>query len=246
MRRSVGLGIGAVVLSITVGVLVGLVIHTGMTQRAGDPVASTTSTRASVPSSSGLLGDATSLPDAPADPVDPGPSGASEPWLRSLAPVTEASGADPTRSTVTETVTESPATSTTATGSTTRAAHSTTSPSPTVAPSTTPRSTRVTATSTSVLRTTVSTRSGTSDTITADPGHDSPDGPCGTLGEKSSTSDGATLYCQHDQQDGSLRWRAVTNGGGCLNRTMTGTGLDGQQYDCRRSTNGLNYWRPAR
>jgi hypothetical protein len=90
------------------------------------------------------------------------------------------------------------------------------------------------------------TTSGTAGSVTAHPGQDSPDGPCSTLGAKSSTSGGATLFCQHDQTDGSLRWRAVTNGGGCLNQTMTGTGVDGKHYACRRDTNGLNYWRPAR
>jgi hypothetical protein len=56
---------------------------------------------------------------------------------------------------------------------------------------------------------------------------------------------GATLFCQHDQIDGSLRWRAVTNGGGCLNRTMTGTGLDGHRYACRLGAGGLNHWKRA-
>jgi hypothetical protein len=34
----------------------------------------------------------------------------------------------------------------------------------------------------------------------------------------------------------------VTAGGGCLNRTMTGIGLDGHRYACREGAGGLNHW----
>ncbi|GGL90572.1 hypothetical protein [Nakamurella endophytica] len=69
-----------------------------------------------------------------------------------------------------------------------------------------------------------------------------PAAACPALGQRIETATG-TAYCQHDQRDGTLRWRPVTDGGGCLNRTMTGTGADGRQYRCARASDGLNYWR---
>lgn len=53
------------------------------------------------------------------------------------------------------------------------------------------------------------------------------------------------MYCQHDQGDQSLRWRAVTDAGGCVSQTMTGIGVDGKNYACRLAANGLNYWVPV-
>jgi hypothetical protein len=34
----------------------------------------------------------------------------------------------------------------------------------------------------------------------------------------------------------------VVAGGGCLSQTMTGIGLDGHHYACRRGAFGLNHW----
>lgn len=69
-------------------------------------------------------------------------------------------------------------------------------------------------------------------------------GPCPTLGDRT-TIGAVTAYCQHDQQDGRLRWRLVVDGGGCLNRTMTGVGADGRHYACRLGPAGLEHWRPV-
>jgi len=235
MRRSVGLAIGAVVLSVTVGVLVGLVIHAGMTQRAGDAATTPPPTLASSQSAPGALREPSSVVGSSLESSDAGSSGSAGPWLASLTPVTDASGDVPTSSAVPAGTSSTPA----ATPSTTAS-----SPSRSVSRSTPATSGHVT-TSNRVIVTTA-TASGTAGTTdTAAPGRDGPGGRCGTLGEKSSTPDGATLFCQHDQTDGRLRWRAVTNGGGCLNQTMTGTGVDGEAYACRRDANGLNYWRPA-
>ena len=58
----------------------------------------------------------------------------------------------------------------------------------------------------------------------------------------SGTASGATLFCQRNLQVGGLTWRPVVEGGGCLNKTMTGIGLDGHRYACRRGPGGLNHW----
>lgn len=230
MRRSVGLAVAAVVLAVTLGVLVGLVIHTGMAQRANDPPRTTASTGSSEPSASsetGVTGSRTV--DLPT------------PWQPSLTPVpdtptgssvasTESTGNPAGPAAVATTGSSSPATTSAGTASSTPATRTATV---TVTASSTRSTTGSTATSTTATATT--TRSGAQ----------VPGGPCDTLGQRSATATGATLYCQHDQSDGALRWRPVTDGGGCLNRTMTGIGLDGRHYVCRTGPDGLNHWQPA-
>jgi hypothetical protein len=70
-------------------------------------------------------------------------------------------------------------------------------------------------------------------------------GPCPTLAARAADAAGTTLYCQVDRADRTLRWRAVINGGGCLNQSMTGTAADGLAYRCRLDASGLNHWAPA-
>lgn len=73
-------------------------------------------------------------------------------------------------------------------------------------------------------------------------GGDVPGGRCNQLGQESATASGATLFCQRNLDGPGLAWRAVVEGGGCLNQTMTGIGLDGHRYACRRGPGGLNHW----
>lgn len=272
MRRAVGLSIAAVVLSVTLGVLIGLVIHTGMSERA-DHSGSQPGTSAPVTDASG----SNSLPQPPSDAPGNGAGQASptlpDPWSVEVTPVTD----DPTGSPGAVRSTDAGGQTADTPDSTTLTATSTPSGrSPGITghtPSTASRTSatghhRASRTPSSTLRTptiisstvggpgtgsTGSTGSGAASrstgvpasTVTAGPGSDRPDRPCGTLGEKSAMRSGATLFCQHDQTDGSLRWRAVTNGGGCLNQTMTGTGLDGHRYACRLGVGGLNHWKRA-
>lgn len=256
MNRRMGLAVAAVVLSLTIGVLVGLVIHTGMQQRADrDQVPSSppvTETTRDIPASDPADGE------VPVESTSDGSASVAAEAAAGAVPADDTGGsrADPPV-TSTRTVTVTPS------GTATSAGPTTTAGSPAGTSARTGRATATTTTTTTgtrrptIVRTTVTgtpaggtaagttTTAGTttsSTTPSPHPGADSPDGPCGTLGQKSSTASGATLYCQHDQRDGSLRWRAVTEGGGCLNRTMTGIGLDGHRYACREGAGGLNHW----
>jgi hypothetical protein len=257
-----GLAVAAVVLSLTLGVLIGLVIHTGMQQRADRHPGPSTRT---VPAgSTGSDSDAGSEPggddggpwDASPGPGDGDPGGVSDGTDGAgVMPTGGAVGTGDPTPTSTRTVTVMP--SRTSTAGVSAAARSATATStsarrtPATTSSTLPTIVRTTVSGTATATTgtasgstgTATRTSGTSSTAaSAHPGTDSPGGRCSTLGQKSSTASGATLYCQHDQQDGTLRWRAVTDGGGCLNRTMTGIGLDGHRYACRVGAGGLNHW----
>lgn len=257
MNRRAGLAIAAVVLSLTVGVLTGLVIHTGMQQRADRHPAP--STQAVPAGSTGSRSDPGPDPGDDGDPpwdrasaaVDGDPAGGQDGAAGALPTSSAASTADPApTSTRTVTVTPSRTSSSAAGASSGQSASGTSSPTRRTRTTTTSRLPTIvrttvsgTATGTATTSGTATRTSGTSSAAPSPhPGADSPGGRCSTLGQKSSTASGATLYCQHDQQDGTLRWRAVTDGGGCLNRTMTGIGLDGHRYACRIGAGGLNHW----
>lgn len=74
------------------------------------------------------------------------------------------------------------------------------------------------------------------------PGSDTAGAPCPTLADRSGDAAGTTLYCQVDQGDRTLRWRAVVDKGGCLNQSMTGIGVDGREYACRLDDSERNHW----
>jgi hypothetical protein len=196
MSKTVGWAVGGAIVSITLGVLVGLVLHTGQTQRA-----------------------------------TPLPSAASSPSPR----VTETGEhAGPTNTTqgeprpsVTVTTSTTPSTSMTLSTGT---APSSSSPPPSP-PSSSPRVTE-----------TGEYAGPTNTTREGEPGGDAAGGPCPKLAAKSSDADGTTLYCQVDQDDRVLRWRAVVDKGGCLSQSMTGVGADGLEYRCRLDDSGLNHW----
>jgi hypothetical protein len=260
MHRRMGLTVAAVVLSLTLGVLVGLVIHTGMQQRADrDPTPSSPAvtgtvaderTEASDPADGVVPGESSDAESAPADtgppagavPVDDTGTSRSEPPVTSTRTVTVTPSG-----TATSAARTSPATSTARTSSPTGRTTTSSSRQLTIVRTTVTAGTSASGTRSLGTGATTGTAGTTPATTSAaapspHPGKDSPDGRCSKLGEKSSTASGATLYCQHDQQDGTLRWRAVTDGGGCLNRTMTGIGLDGHRYACRIGAGGLNHW----
>lgn len=245
MRRPVGLAVAAVVLSVTLGVLIGLVIHAGMVERADrqppiTPGTAPPGTAESAESAESLVtGDETAASPPPWQPSltpvsDPvidgasavGPGGSSSADTGSASPQAAAGSSSPQDTSVSSTAADT-------TPST--AANPVASPGTGAAATTATRTPGGTATG-------APGRPSTGSTVTAHTGSDVPDGPCSTLGARSATSGGATLYCQHDQADGSLRWRPITNGGGCLNRTMTGIGLDGHRYACREGAGGLNHW----
>ncbi len=68
---------------------------------------------------------------------------------------------------------------------------------------------------------------------------------CNALGDKGTATGGSTVFCQRDFSNGSLAWRGVVDGGGCLSKKMTGIGTDGQRYRCRPDRSGLDHWRRA-
>lgn len=68
------------------------------------------------------------------------------------------------------------------------------------------------------------------------------DGVCAEFGTRADPEGTATLYCQHDDHDGTLRWRAVVAGGACLSRTMAGVDDLGVQYRCRAAGAHANHW----
>jgi hypothetical protein len=72
------------------------------------------------------------------------------------------------------------------------------------------------------------------------------DAACAEFGARTDSEGTATLYCQHDPRDGSLRWRAVVAGGGCLSKSMTGVDDAGVRYRCRAAGHGQNHWVPTR
>jgi hypothetical protein len=68
------------------------------------------------------------------------------------------------------------------------------------------------------------------------------DETCVEFGARADPEGIATLYCQHDDHDGTLRWRAVVAGGACLSRSMSGVDELGVQYRCRAAGQHLNRW----
>lgn len=240
MGHRLAVVLAAVVLSITIGVLVGLVVHTSRSVRATDV---TTPQSAAALQSSPLQTSplqSSPLQSSPArtnagQPAHPGSADPSSALVRRVP----GAGSDHTRVGSSPTATSGAVTP--------GAAPSTTSIDPA---STTPRGGKtsfVTAplsssAATSPAPATPSTNAAPSSPGPAAPGSDVPNAPCAPFGARSSTAAGVTVYCQHDQGDQSLRWRAVTDAGGCVSQTMTGIGVDGKHYACRRAANGLNYW----
>lgn len=227
MRRSVGLAIGAAVVSVTIGVLVGVVIHAGLVQRADSQMppafspeqtdSSTMTESESTDLSTPALGAGPTEPSfsvAPTSPVtDPDPTELSSPL-----PLSQGFG---------------PA----------EIAPDQTATTPTTGASAPSSATAATSTSTPVTRqSTVTVTSTITSGNTTQTGFNTASESCGTLGAKSSSSDGTTLYCQRDQTDGTLRWRSVSAGGGCLNQSMTGVGPDHATYVCQLGTDGRNHW----
>lgn len=92
-------------------------------------------------------------------------------------------------------------------------------------------------------RSTTTTRTTTA--ITPRGGQPAPGRPCPALGIKAGATGGFTVFCQRDFSNGTFAWRAVVDGGGCLSKRMTGIGTDGQLYRCRPDDRGLDHWRRA-
>lgn len=192
MSKAVGWAVGGAIVSITIGVLVGLVLHAGQLERADrlpppDAAAETS-----------VTGDApTSLPRPPTTSWTP----ASTPTPSMTPPDALSPGSSPGPP-VTDSADVMPPPET-ATGTTATTASTGTTPSP---------------------------------------GTDAAGAPCPELASRSSDVAGTTLYCQVDQVDRALRWRAVVDKGGCLSQSMTGIAADGRTYRCRLDDSGLNHW----
>lgn len=199
MNRAAGLAIGAAVLSVTVGVLIGIVIHAGQVERAGaSPASEFGSATETAPNSSDISSSPTSssLSGASLDGAAGGPE---------IVPSDGVTTSDDSQ---------------TASSST-----------PLTVPGTPPATTSDSAD--------VSTQTTTIEGASAD------GETCPSLAVRGADAAGTTLYCQVDQTDRTLRWRAVVNGGGCLNQTMTGVGADDVDYICRLDASGRNHWAPA-
>jgi hypothetical protein len=196
MRRGTGLAIGAGVVSVTIGVLVGLVLYVGQVQRAdrgpgATGPASTAMTTGTDSIAGSRTGDAAPAPAATGAVIEP-PAGTPS----SLPP----GGATSTPETGGDQLTDDTTPGTTTPGTTT----------------------------------------GTTTVPTTGP--NAADEPCAALAARTADAAGTTLYCQRDQVDGTLRWRAVVDRGGCLNQAMTGRSADGIDYHCRLDSTGNNHW----
>lgn len=228
MRRGTGIALTASALSITLGVLVGAVITIGTDSR-------TNSARPGVAASSAQI--------------------STDPVASSLGPL-PISQAPAAMSTV-GTVTVSPA----------PVSVPAPSLSPVVTASATPRTTarptHGTNTSRKPVPTLVYTTVNVAPDTTAIPPPGAPaaqgtggnhGGPgavvvagalCPQLGQKGTVAQGWNVFCQRDFRLGTLTWRPVVDGGGCLSKRMTGVGVDGQQYVCRADGARLDRWRRA-
>lgn len=191
MNRTVGFAVGGGILAITVGVLVGLVIHAGQVQRAS----------LSAPGEETL---------AQSSPV-----ASSTPFQQRQTPILQRQ--TPTRSEATTAVNPPPLDNGSEGDviSDSSSAHA--------------------------------AADGTADETPtpAAPDADAAGGPCPSLAVKSSDAVGTTLFCQVDQVDRTLRWRAVVDKGGCLNQKMVGVGADRVEYRCTLDASGQNHWAAA-
>lgn len=267
MAHRIAVIAAAVVFSLTIGVLVGVVVHAAQLQHADDrtPRVTTTTPPAggvsgpptgTSPSPGGTSssgdpatdsgGPATGSVTAPATlqtfPVDPviAQHGASSSAAVSTTVSTTVVTTPATSSSTAPTTGSSPATSTTGTTTSTRrpVVIYTTVGAPSSAPSSASSSGPVTTTTTAVIGPTT-----TPPPPTSAPGQgDVAGASCPVLGQQSATAAGVTLFCQSNQRGPGLAWREVVAGGGCLNRTMTGIGADGHHYACRLGDGGLNHW----
>jgi hypothetical protein len=258
MTHRIAVALAAIVFSLTIGVLVGVVVHTSAQQRAENN-GSNPSSPALIPTDSldassstvnatGLSSnepDPSSGTDAGSDPLTP--AGESEVVAAStVAASPSPSTTHPTRSTASTQVSSPSSTKASAKTSTTTTSRSAVvvyttigtppAPPPPDTPTKSSTSSQAHPSSSPVPRSTPPPTSRPA-------GGNVPGAPCSPLGAKSSTASGATLFCQRDQHGRrGLSWRAVVEGGGCLNVTMTGIGLDGHHYVCRRGPFGLNHW----
>lgn len=69
--------------------------------------------------------------------------------------------------------------------------------------------------------------------------------PCPDLGDKGTVAGGSNVFCQKNFANGTLAWRPVVDGGGCLSKRMRGIGIDGRHYACRPDGAGLDHWHPV-
>lgn len=245
----------AAALSVTVGVLIGIVLILGSKARQSASGSTPTSTVATETTASTVPGSAEDLTGAQIS-------------------VLPAASMPPTS--VTTSSIPAPASTTGSTATDPAAATASSRPAPARRTPTTATS-RVAATPPAIVHTTltigppprpvvpraVSTASASAPTVTSvapppatrtviaprqGPPHQgapAPGRPCPALGLKAKATGGFTVYCQRDFRNGSFAWRAVVNGGGCLSKRMTGIGTDGQLYRCRPDTRGLDHWRRA-
>lgn len=206
-------------LSVTLGVMIGIVIHAGQVERADDspPPFFGSSTSSEPPTSGDRPPAVTSIPAGGAS-LSPGSTAAPTQPRTAPTDLSSAPGTTPGAS-----LTGPPAGTTAAGATATDTAAADTA-----------------ATDTTSADTTATT--ATTDTVG---GIANAEEPCPSLATRSEDAAGTTLYCQVDQTDHTLRWRAVVDGGGCLNQTMTGVGADGVSYACRLDGSGHNHWAPA-
>ena len=233
----------AAALSVTVGVLIGIVLIIGGNARRQAivaPPSPVATAQVSGPLSAGNSTTAAISVLSPASSPAVSPPAVSSPAVVTSAPPAPVSspGAGPAATT------RPSATVTTRRPAPTRTA---TPPRPTATrPVIVFTTVTVAPTSSSISRATTSTVTPTQTTAAPPPdGTPAAGRPCAALGDKATATGGSTVFCQRDFRNGSLAWRAVVDGGGCLSKRMTGIGTDGQRYLCRPDRQGLDHWRRA-
>lgn len=245
----------AAALSVTVGVLIGIVLIIGSRARQSSTTAGPRTSSGSVSAVSGAPPDSGPLQLSVQDASDP--AGFSGPETTSPVAVLPAAASTTPRPTTPRPVASRPTATRPATARGTPVRPSTTRPAivfttVTIAPPTSRSADPTTApTSARVSTPTPTTPAGATTAPRTSPPTSVPNGeraagqPCQGLGDKATAAGGNTLYCQTNFANGSLAWRAVVDGGGCLSKKMTGIGTDGRPYVCRPDRKGLDFWRRA-
>ena len=244
MQRRTGIALTSAALSITLGVLVGAVVTIGNNARSTS-YAHPPALVSSAPQSSGFPLSA-AIPSSVGDGTDVLPQSQTiDSSTAAQAPASSAPVAPLSAGSVA--LTTKPATTTS------RIATPRTTPRPSTPPivqSTvrlTPRTTAGTTPTSTTSRPTPTTPTSTTQITTSSAPADppAPGQSCSSLGAKGTAAAGYNVFCQRNFATGTLAWRAVANGGGCLNKQMTGIGVDGKNYACRAAGPTMDRWRPA-
>ncbi len=251
VRRGTGIALTASALSITVGVLVGAVITIGSNSRAKSaaPDAIVSGAPASTDATASSLEPAVSQAEVSisvagvASTVSPTPVRSSPvvtPATTTPQPTAKSTPTKPKPAVVRPTWSKRSATPTLIYTTVIMTPSTTATPTPT--PPTTPTTSNAVPPTTPPAPTVRSVPPTTAEPL---PGTAVPGELCRELGDKATVAQGWNVFCQRNFAVGTLTWRPVMDGGGCLSKRMTGIGVDGRAYVCRPDGQRMDRWRAA-